>query len=143
MAAGGFAAAAGRGDDAGTRRAGNMLSLKWHRLMRESEIIPDQVQIRKVFGRLVGITNVNGCIYVFDGRCPHAGRSLQDSVAAPSGVVVCATHGFRLSLYPQPCAVKAIPLTRFAFRICNGYVELDRQSLLRDHAPVELGVPPR
>jgi nitrite reductase/ring-hydroxylating ferredoxin subunit len=114
-----------------------VLSLKWHRLMRESEIIPGEVQVRRVFGRLVGVTNVNGRVYVFDGRCPHAGRSLQDSVVAPSGVVVCATHGFRLSLYPRPCSVNAMPLTRFTFRICDGYVEIDRQSLLPQPAGIE------
>ena len=114
-----------------------MFPLKWYRLIRENEVIPGRVQIRKVFGRLVGVTNVNGGIYVFDGRCPHAGRSLQDSVAAPSGVVVCAAHGFRLSLHPQPSASNAIRLTRFSFRICDGYVEIDWQQLLRHHAAIE------
>jgi nitrite reductase/ring-hydroxylating ferredoxin subunit len=108
-----------------------MFSLKWHRLMGESEVIPGKVQVHKVLGRLVGITNVDGIVYVFDGRCPHAGRSLQDSVVTPSGTVVCSKHGIRLSLSPQSCPFGAMPLTRYAFRICNGYIEIDRQALLR------------
>ena len=111
-----------------------MFSLKWHRLMGEGEVIPGKVQVHKVLGRLVGITSINGSVYVFDGRCPHAGRSLQDSVVTPCGNVVCSKHGFRLSLYPPPCSIDAMPLTRYAFRICNGYIEIDRQALLRRYA---------
>jgi nitrite reductase/ring-hydroxylating ferredoxin subunit len=108
-----------------------MFSLKWHRLIGESEVIPGRVQVHKVLGRLVGITNLNGNVYVFDGRCPHAGRSLQDSAVTPGGTVVCSKHGLRLSLYPQTCSDNAMLLTRYAFRICNGYIEIDRQALLR------------
>lgn len=108
-----------------------MFSLKWHRLIGERDVIPGQVEVRKVLGCLVGITNVDGSVYVFDGRCPHAGRSLQDSTVIPGGTVVCSKHGFRLSLYPEPCSVDALPLTRYVFRIFNGYIEIDRQGLLR------------
>jgi nitrite reductase/ring-hydroxylating ferredoxin subunit len=108
-----------------------MFSLKWHRLIGESEVIPGKVHVHKVLGRLVGITNVNGNVHVFDGRCPHAGRSLQDSMVTPGGTVVCSKHGLRLSLDPQPCSVDAMPLTRYVFRIFNGYIEIDRQGLLR------------
>lgn len=108
-----------------------MFSLKWHRLIGESDVIPGKVQVRKVLGRLVGITNVDGSVHVFDGRCPHAGRSLQDSTVSPGGTVVCPKHGFRLSLYPEPCSVDALPLTRYGFRIFNGNIEIDRQGLLR------------
>lgn len=108
-----------------------MFSLKWHRLAGESEVIPGKVQVHKVLGRLVGVTNIDGCVYVFDGRCPHAGRSLQDSVVTPGGTVVCSRHGFQLSLYPQSRPAGAIPLTRYTFRICDGYIEIDRQALLR------------
>jgi nitrite reductase/ring-hydroxylating ferredoxin subunit len=110
-----------------------MFSLKWHRLMGESEITPGKVQVHKVLGRLVGIANVNGRVYVFDGRCPHAGRSLQDSVVTPGGIVVCPRHGFRLPLYSQPRSADAMPLTRYSFRICKGYIEIDRQALLRGY----------
>src|ERR1700693_730412 len=100
-----------------------MFSLKWHRLLGESKVISGKVQVHKVLGRLVGITNVNGSVYVFDGRCPHAGRSLQDSVVTPGGTVVCSRHGLRLSLDPQLRSAGALPLTPYAFRICDGYVE--------------------
>jgi nitrite reductase/ring-hydroxylating ferredoxin subunit len=108
-----------------------MFSLKWHRLMGESEVIPGKVQVHKVLGRLVGITSIDGSVYVFDGRCPHAGRSLEDSVVTPGGTVVCPRHGLRLFLCPQPCPAGAMPLARYAFRICNGHIEIDRQALLR------------
>lgn len=108
-----------------------MFSLKWHRLIGESEVVPGKVQVHKVLGRLVGITNVDGSVHVFDGRCPHAGRSLQGSTVTPGGTVVCSKHGFPLSLYPEPCSVGAPPLARYVFRILNGYIEIDRQGLLR------------
>jgi nitrite reductase/ring-hydroxylating ferredoxin subunit len=108
-----------------------MFSLKWHRLAGESEILPGKVQVHKVLGHLVGVANVNGRVYVFDGRCPHAGRSLQDSVVTPGGIVVCSRHGFGLPLYPQSRSADAMPLTRYAFRISNGYIEIDRQALMR------------
>jgi nitrite reductase/ring-hydroxylating ferredoxin subunit len=108
-----------------------MFSLKWHRLMGESEVLPGKVQVRKALGRLIGVANINGSVHVFDARCPHLGRSLQGSVVTPSGTVICSSHGRELSFYPPSDSVDVMPLTRFAFRIYNGYIEVDRQALLR------------
>lgn len=104
---------------------GNVFSVKWRRLIQESDLASSKVQVRKVFGYLVGVAKVGGRIYVFDGRCPHGGRSLQDIEVAPRGVLVCPGHGIKLSLSPQPCSAGAVPLAKLPFRVRNGVVEID------------------
>ena len=108
---------------------GRVLPLGWRSLIRESDLVPGKTQVRKVFGRLVGVAKINGQIYVFDGRCPHAGRSLRDSEVTPQGILVCPGHGLRFSLGSQPGPVDAVPLAQSSFRVRNGMVEVDWRCL--------------
>ncbi|SRR6266568_6205637 len=108
---------------------GNVFPVKWRGLISENELAPNEVQVRKILGRLVGAAKINGRIYVFDGRCPHAGRSLQDSEVTPQGTLVCPGHGLKLALGPQPCSVNAVPLAQSSFRVRNGTVQVDWRSL--------------
>jgi nitrite reductase/ring-hydroxylating ferredoxin subunit len=108
---------------------GRVLPVGWRSLIRESDLVPGKTQVRKVLGRLVGIAKINGRIYVFDGRCPHAGRSLRDSEVTPQGILVCPGHGLRFSLGSQPGSADAIPLAQSSFRVRNGMVEVDWRCL--------------
>lgn len=109
----------------------HMLLVKWRRLARETDLMPGKVQVRKVLSHLVGVVKVDGQIYVFDGRCPHAGRSLQGGEVSSRGIMECPGHGLRLSLGSQPCPVNAIPITQLTFRVRNGVVEINRGALRR------------
>jgi nitrite reductase/ring-hydroxylating ferredoxin subunit len=109
----------------------SMRTVKWRRLIREADLVPGKVQVRKALWHLVGVVKVNGRVYVFDGSCPHAGRSLQGSEVTSRGIMECPGHGLRLSLGSQPCSVDAIPLTQLAFRVRNGVVEINRSALRR------------
>jgi len=111
-----------------------MLPVKWRRLIRKRDLIAGQVQVRKVQRDLVGVVKVGGQIYVFDGRCPHAGRSLQGCEVTARGLMKCPGHSFQLSLTPQPCSVNAIPITSLTFRVRDGIVEVDRSALRRKRA---------
>lgn len=106
-----------------------MFPVKWLRLIRECDLAPSEVRVRKILGRLVGVAKINGRIYVFNGKCPHGGRSLQDSEVTPQGILVCPGHGLRYSLSPQPYPADAEPLAQSLFRIRDGVVEIDWQSL--------------
>jgi nitrite reductase/ring-hydroxylating ferredoxin subunit len=108
-----------------------ILPVKWRILIRESDLIPGKVEVRKIFRRVIGIVKINGSVYVFDGRCPHAGRSLQDSEVAQHGILVCPGHGLRFSLIPQPCSVNAMLIPQLPFRVRGGMVEINRD-LLRE-----------
>lgn len=109
----------------------HMLPVKWGRLTRETDLIPGKIQVRKVLRHLVGVVKVNGQIHVFDGRCPHAGRSLQGGEVSSRGIMECPGHGLLLSLGSQPCPVNAVPLTQLTFRVRNGVVEINRSALRR------------
>jgi nitrite reductase/ring-hydroxylating ferredoxin subunit len=112
-----------------------MFSVKWRRLIRESDLIASRVQVRKVQRDLAGVVKVQGRIYVFDGRCPHAGRSLHGCEVTSGGIMECPSHGLRLSLTPPACSAKAIPVTQLAFRLSDGIVEISRGALRRKHPP--------
>lgn len=112
---------------------------KWRGLMRESNLVPGIVRVRKIRGRLVGAVNVGGRIYVFGGRCPHAGRSLDGSEANSQGIIVCPGHGFRYSLGFQPCSINAMPLTQLPFRVREGIIEVDRDALRSRRPAVTVG----
>lgn len=113
---------------------GYLLPAKWQILIRESDLVPGKVEVRKVFGHLTGIVKINGRIYVFDGKCPHAGRSLQDSEVTRRGILVCSGHGLQFSLAPQPCSVNAMPLPQLSFRVRGGVVEINRDCLRKNRA---------
>jgi nitrite reductase/ring-hydroxylating ferredoxin subunit len=113
---------------------GHLLPVKWRPLIRESDLVPGKVEVRKVFGHLTGIVKTNGHIYVFGGKCPHAGRSLQDSEVTGHGILVCPGHGLQFSLTPQPCSVNAMPLPQLSFRVCDGMVEINRDCLWQKRA---------
>jgi nitrite reductase/ring-hydroxylating ferredoxin subunit len=106
-----------------------ILSVRWHWLMREADLAEGKIRERQVLGRLVGAVKVDGNIYVFDGRCPHAGRSLHDGEVSSSGIVECPGHGLRYSLTTQPCWANVMPLSHVAFRIHDGAIEIDLQAL--------------
>jgi nitrite reductase/ring-hydroxylating ferredoxin subunit len=111
-----------------------VLPVKWRMLIRESDLVPGKVEVRRVFGHLLGVAKVNSRIYVFDGKCPHAGRSLQDSEVTRHGVLVCPGHGLQFSLTPQPCSVNAMPLPQLPFRVRGGAVEINRDCLRKKRA---------
>ena len=112
-----------------------MLPVRWRKLTREMDLIAGQVQIHKVRRHLVGVVKTDEQIYVFDGRCPHAGRSLEGCQVTAPGIIKCPAHGFRLSLSPQPCSVHAIPLITWTCRVRDGIVEVDRNALRRKRPP--------
>ena len=58
-------------------RLDHLLPLKWLSLIRESDLTPGKVQVRKILWHQVGVVKVRDRIYVFDGSCPHTGRSPQ------------------------------------------------------------------
>lgn len=109
--------------------------MKWRRLIRESDLIAGRVQVRKVQRNLVGVVKVAGRIYVFDGRCPHAGRSLHGCEVTRGGIMECPGHGLRLSLTSPPYLAKAIPVTQLAFRLSGDIIEISRGTLRRKHRP--------
>jgi nitrite reductase/ring-hydroxylating ferredoxin subunit len=104
------------------------------------DLIADQVQVREIRRHLVGVVKIGGQIYVFDGRCPHAGRSLEGCEVTAYGLMKCPAHGFQLSLTPQPCSVNAIPLTSLTCRVRDGIVEVDRGALRRKRAGFGAGI---
>ena len=112
--------------------------VKWRRLIRESDLIAGRVQVRKVQRDLVGVVKVHDQIYVFDGRCPHAGRSLHGCEVNSGGVMECPSHGLRLradfSAMPGP---RAIPVTQLTFRLSDGIVEISRGARRRKPSPGE------
>ena len=108
-----------------------MLPVKWRRLTRETDLTPGKIQVRKVLSHLVGVVKLDEQVYGFEGRCPHAGRSLQDGEVSSGGIMECPGHGLRLSLGSQPCPVNAIPLAQLTFRVRNGVVEIKRSALRR------------
>jgi nitrite reductase/ring-hydroxylating ferredoxin subunit len=113
---------------------GYLLAVKWRVLIRESDLVPGKVEVRKVFGHLTGIVKINGHIYVFDGKCPHAGRSLQGSEVTRHGILVCPGHGLQFSLTPQSCSVNARLLPQLPFRVRDGAIEINRDFLRKNHA---------
>ena len=104
---------------------------KWRSLIRESDIAPGKVEVRKVLGRIVGIAKIDGHIYVFDGKCPHAGRSLRNCEVSSRGIIVCPGHGFLLSLSRRAHPDNTIPLSQLAFRVRGGFLEINRDALRR------------
>lgn len=106
----------------------SILQMRWRTLIREADLPEGEVRVRRVLGRLVGVVNVDGRIYVFDGRCPHAGRSLQGAEVGSRGVLVCPGHSLRYSLIPQSCSVSAM-LAQLTFRVRDGVIEVDRKAL--------------
>lgn len=110
------------------------LPVKWRMLIRESDLVPGKVEVRKTGGRLTGVVRINSRIYVFDGRCPHTGHSLQDSEVSPNGILVCSGHGLQFSLAPRPCSVNAMVLPQLAFRVRDGVVEISRDCLRKKRA---------
>lgn len=113
---------------------GRLLPVKWRTLIRESDLVPDKVEVRNAFGHLIGIVKINSRIYVFDGKCPHAGRSLQDSEVIQHEILVCPGHGLQFSLTPQPCSVNAMLLPQLAFRVRGSVVEINRDCLRKKRA---------
>lgn len=105
------------------------LKSRWHGLVRIADLSPGRVLVKRVRGRLVGVASVGGEIRVFDGRCPHAGRSLHDVAVSDRGIVVCPRHGLKLTLTASPGAAAARPMAPLPFRVRDGVVEVDRGAL--------------
>ncbi len=120
-----------KGDRATVFCLDHLLPLKWWSLIRENEITPGQVQVRKILWRRIGVVKVDDQIYVFDGSCPHTGRSLQGGAVSSEMLIQCPWHGLRLSLGSRPCWANARPLTQLKFRVRNGVVAIDRVALRR------------
>ena len=112
-------------------RPGHLLPLKWLTLIREADLAPGTVQVRMVLWHRVGVVKVRDQIYVFEGSCPHTGRSLQGGAATCQGIIECPWHGLRLSLGSQPFPANAMPLTQLTFRVRKGTVAIDRTALRR------------
>ncbi|MFL6128786.1 MAG: Rieske (2Fe-2S) protein [Mycobacteriales bacterium] len=106
-----------------------LLRRRWHGLVRAADLVPGRVVVRRVRGRLVGVATVGGRVRVFDGSCPHAGRSLHGAAVSDRGVVVCPRHGLKLTLEEAPCAAGARPVTPLPFRLRDGVVEVDRGAM--------------
>lgn len=117
----------------------SILPMRWGRLIKEADLVPGKIQVRKIPGRLIGAVSIDGNIYVFDGRCPHAGRSLAGSDVSSDGIVVCPGHGLRYALISQPCSVNPMPLNQLPFRVRDGVIEVDRYALRRRRATVVIG----
>jgi nitrite reductase/ring-hydroxylating ferredoxin subunit len=136
-AAGAAAGAAGNACSANSRvvrspmRLGHLLPVKWRSLIRETELTPGEVQVRKVLWYRLGAVRVHGRIYVFEGSCPHRGRSLQGGAVTSQGIIECPWHGLQLSLGPPPCPAGAMPVTPLTFRVRNGVIAIDRSALRR------------
>lgn len=113
-------------------RLDHLLPLKWRRLIREADVTPGEVQVRTILWHRLGVARVRDRIYVFEGSCPHAGRSLQGGAVTSQGIIECPWHGLLLSLDCQPCPVNAVPLAQLAFRVRNGIVAIDRGALRRN-----------
>lgn len=111
-----------------------VLPVKWRMLIQESDLIPGKAEVRRIFGRLIGVAKINSQIYVFDGKCPHAGRSLQDSEVTRHGILVCPGHGIQFSLVPQPYSVNAMLLPQLPFRARDGVIEINRHFLRKKRA---------
>lgn len=106
-----------------------LLKSRWLGLVGAADLSPGRVLVRRVRGRLVGVAKVGDDIYVFDGRCPHAGTSLHGATVTDRGVVVCPRHGLRLALERPPCPATARPIARLPFRLRDGAIEVDRDAL--------------
>jgi nitrite reductase/ring-hydroxylating ferredoxin subunit len=104
---------------------------KWQTLIQVADLAAEEVHARPVMGRLVAAVRLNDCLYVFDGRCPHAGQSLDGSEVTPDGIIECPRHGYRLSLDALPCPAGSLPVTHVPFRVRDGLVEIDREALVR------------
>jgi nitrite reductase/ring-hydroxylating ferredoxin subunit len=112
-------------------RLDHLLPLKWRSLIREDEITPGEVQVRTILWHRLGVVRVRDRIYVFEGSCPHAGRSLQGGAVTSQGIIECPWHGLRLWLGCQPGPASAVPVTQLAFRVRNGIIAIDRSALRR------------
>jgi nitrite reductase/ring-hydroxylating ferredoxin subunit len=105
------------------------LRFRWRGLTRAKDLPPGEVLVRRVRGRLVGVADVGDNIYVFDGRCPHAGQSLHGAAVSDRGIVVCPKHGLTLALVDLPCSANAMPVARLPFRVRDGVIEVNRGAL--------------
>jgi nitrite reductase/ring-hydroxylating ferredoxin subunit/predicted HicB family RNase H-like nuclease len=105
------------------------LGARWYALVRAADLPPGRVWVRKVGRQLVGVAASGDNVYVFDGRCPHAGQSLQDAEVCDSGVVICPRHALKLALKKVPCSAQARPIAQLPFRVRDGVIEVDRRNL--------------
>jgi len=105
------------------------LRSRWQGLVRVADLLPGKVLVRRVRGRLVGVADVRDSIYVFDGRCPHAGQSLHAAAVSDRGIVVCPRHGLKLALEEFPGRADGMPVAQLPFRVRDGVIEVDRGAL--------------
>jgi nitrite reductase/ring-hydroxylating ferredoxin subunit len=105
--------------------------VKWLPLIKAADMVPGKVHVRVINGRQVAASRVNEHIYVFDGRCPHAGQSLDGGEVTRNGILECPRHSLRLSLNASPCAANSRPVTHVPFRVRDGMVEVNRELLAR------------
>lgn len=112
------------------------LKFRWRGLIRARDLPSGKVLVRRVRGRLVGVANVGDNIYVFDGRCPHAGQSLHGVAVSDRGIVECPKHGLKLALGKSPCSANAsscsanaMPVAQLPFRVRDGVIEVNRAAL--------------
>ncbi len=109
------------------------LKFSWRGLARTADLSPGRVLARRVRGRLVGVVEIGGNIYVFDGRCPHAGQSLHDAAVSGRGTVECPKHGLKLALEKSQCPADSIPAAQLPFRVRDGVIEVDTGALKKAH----------
>jgi nitrite reductase/ring-hydroxylating ferredoxin subunit len=105
------------------------LRSRWHGLIRVADLLPGKILVKRVRGQLVGVVGIGDNIYVFDGRCPHAGQSLHDTAVSDRGIVECPRHGLKLTLKEWPCPTDVMQLAQLPFRVRDGLIEVDRGGL--------------
>lgn len=106
----------------------------WRRLVNAADVPVDRVLVVRASGRLIGMVGTSGRIFVFDGRCSHAGQSLHGAPVTDEGAIVCPRHGLKVAVGSAPCRLNAMPVTSLPFRVRDGAVEVPRtwrRTLLR------------
>lgn len=113
------------------KNPGFSLLPKWRSLIPVAGLASGKVQVRAIMGRLVAAVRIGDSIYVFDGRCPHAGVSLHGEEVKQDGIIECPKHSMRLSLDALPCSYHARLVRHVPFRVNDGMVEVNRDDLVR------------
>lgn len=72
----------------------------WHRLAeREDPVVAErELTLREVNGKTLCITRLEGKLYAFFHKCPHAGGRLIEGYLDARGHIVCPIHRYKYNV---------------------------------------------
>jgi 3-phenylpropionate/trans-cinnamate dioxygenase ferredoxin subunit len=89
------------------------------------ELRPGRVTVLVLDGKRIAITSVGEQVVAFEDSCPHAGSSFAAGRLI-GDLLICPFHGAKFDARSGTCvSAPYSPLTRFATRIVDGFVEVD------------------